>query len=284
MKALARKIFRKYGFEINKLSPINDTEHYIESYGKESVKQRRFYNISAGGHYNFGGTFYHPCWTNIDVDIHRPGERNFDPVTDIAHDLLDMTPIPVDDATAELVLSQYSIEHISNKAADFMFADVKRILKSGGVFRVVCPNTELDYRAYKYNDRSFFYWENDFGERSFEQIILTHFANHASILYRHGDHKRIVDEEFKELFNSKSKEEFLEYCTSLCYVALQKKYGRNHINWWNHEKLTSKLKNAGFDEIYIAAPGQTVAPVFRNNAYFDILHNKVALFVEAIKK
>lgn len=39
-----------------------------------------------------------------------------------------------------------------------MFNEAHRILKPNGYLRVTTPNIDLGYRAYKENDRYFFYW------------------------------------------------------------------------------------------------------------------------------
>ena len=60
------------------------------------------------------------------------------------------------DESASLVFSSHMIEHISNESASFLFSEVYRILKPGGVFRVVCPDMDKIIQAYRENDLYFF--------------------------------------------------------------------------------------------------------------------------------
>lgn len=289
---------KKAGFELHSLKPVNDTALYRRLYGKESVEKRRFYNISAGGHLSFGCGLDHPCWTNVDVD--RPWEksRNYDPQMDICHDLLSMDPLPIDSRSAELVHSRFTIEHITDEAAEVMFHEVHRILKNDGLFKITVPNVDLDFRAYRRRDLSHFSWVEGFSTpqnfksyglkepmntASIEQIFLLHFAANVSTHHREGPEERIDDETFRALFQELPYEEALDYCSKRCLVDVEKRFRQNHINWWNQEKLVRMLKAAKFKEVYLVAPMQSASPVFRNKGYFDNLWNHVAMFIEAVK-
>ena len=297
----ANRIEKKAGIRITHIKKKDDTELYIRIYGRESVKNRRFYNICAGGHGGFGGFFYHPCWTNIDVvsPTLNEGWVKYNPEKDIAHDLLEMTPLPIDTNSAEIIQAQYTIEHITTEAAAWFFKEVYRSLKPGGIFKIVTPNIELDYQAYLNNDKSYFWWvdtqstkeyckiygnELPLNQTSFEQVAIVHFAANASTIHAGGNPQRIQDEEFKHVMKTMKMEEAYDYCITKCSAEIQKKYRSNHINWWNHEKLINVLKEAGFEKIQILAPGQSAAQVLRNRDFFDNLWNNVALFVEATKE
>jgi len=285
MKQYLKALISFLGYDI-KISPKkDDTVLYKELYGEESVKNKRFYNINGGGHFEFGGGLNHPCWTNMDVKLSGSIVHK----NDIVHDLLDKEAFPIESNSAELVHSQYTIEHITDDAAYIMFKEVNRILKSGGVFRVVAPNNELDYIAYNNNDFSFFYWAKFFHYKiplsaaSLEQIFLVHFAANASTIHTDGVLNPIDDSEFKEIFSKNNFEKAMDICTSRCSVEKQKVYRANHINWWTHNKLKTMLEKAGFEITYILSPGQSSARVMRNRTYFDRYWNDVALFMEAVK-
>lgn len=298
-KNLIDNLTKKAGFRIVSTRKDDDSELYIKYYSEESVRNRMFFNICAGGHLGFGGGFYHPCWTNIDVI--RPvlnGSTVFNPKMDITHDLLEMEPLPIETETAEIIQSQYAIEHITTSAAKYFLKEVYRTLKPGGVFKVVTPNIELDYMAYKNKDRRYYSWIgfqskkeiSDFhgykiplSLATLEQVALVHFAANASTIHIGANPQQISDEEFIEVMNTMKMEDAYDYCVDRCSVEIQKKYRTNHINWWNHEKLKDALTEAGFKRVHFLAPGQSSAYVLRNRHYFDNLWNDVALFVEAIK-
>ena len=278
------------GYDIKVWRARNDIDLYHRIYRKKAVENRRFYNIGAG-------SFSHPAWTNVDhaSEWYRVVQEKG---IDIDWDLLSLTPLPVQDDSAEIVYSSHTIEHIINEAAQNMFNESHRILRKGGVFRVNTPNIDLDFRAYKENDRHFFYWidwystpkacqriklNRPLNEASIQQIFLWHFASSASTLHADGSPERITDEELDRIFREMEYEEALNYCISKCSLEVQKKYPGNHINWWNKNKLFRMLRNAGFDNIYVSGYGQSFSPVLRNILTFDNTHPKISLYVEAVK-
>jgi SAM-dependent methyltransferase len=298
IKSTAKKILKKAGYELVDTKKNDDSALYLKLFGEESVAEKRFYNVCGGGHMRYGGGFEHPLWRNL--DILRSSENwndSYIPEKDIVHDMLAMNPLPIKDNAAELIQSQYSIEHIHDEAAFYFFKEAYRALKPGGVLKIVVPNIELDYVAFRRNDKSYFaieamsikkYYERSgfktpYNQTSFEQVFMTRFAGNATIIHGGNNPNKITDEEFHRAFSSMEKEDAFTHCSSKCSVEVQKEIRSNHINWWNHNKVIKAMKNAGFKDTYIMAPGQSASPAMRNQKYFDNLWNQVALFAEAIK-
>lgn len=290
VKKLIKKCFNVIGYDIRACKARNDIDLYYRTYGKKAVENRRFYNIGAGD-------FRHPAWTNVDHKSEWYKEVQGSSIA-IDWDLLSLTPISVDDNSAEIVYSSHTIEHITDEAAQNMFNESHRILRKGGVFRVTTPNIDLEFRAYKQNDRHFFYWTDQYSdpkvyqkiklnkslnEASIQQIFLWHFASSASILHADGSPERINDEEFDRIFSEMKYEEALNYCISKCSLEVQKKHPGNHINWWNKNKLFRMLRIAGFGNVYLSGYGQSFAPVLRNTLIFDNTHPKISLYIEAVR-
>lgn len=299
VKKATGKVLKKFDIELVNLKKADDTKNYIQQFGEESVKNKRFYNVCGGGHLGFGGGFHHPCWRNL--DILRPNIEDWDntyrPDIDLIHDMLMKDPLPIDDQSAEIIQSQYSIEHVHDAAAYHFFKEAYRALKPGGVLKIVVPNIELDYLAYTNNDPSYFAIESmsqkkhyqksgfktPFNETTFEQVFLSRFASNATMIHGGDNPNKIDDEEFKHVFGTMTKEDAFAHCSSKCSVEVQKKIRYNHINWWSHDKLIAALKTAGFEQASILAPHQSSLSVLRNKSYFDTLWNYVSLFVEARK-
>lgn len=193
---LAYNIIRKYGYRISIKKLLYNKEIYSEDYPEDSIINRKFYNVSAGGHGN-SCLIDHPYWTNLDIDgsIFSETGKKYE-VEIVAYDMLQKDLLPIKDNSAEIILSKYSIEHVTNDAADFFFKESCRALKDNGVFRVVAPNVELDVRAYNNKDRSHFFWEEwmskmpdvlghrmPINQASLEQVFISHFAANASTLH-----------------------------------------------------------------------------------------------------
>jgi predicted SAM-dependent methyltransferase len=84
------------------------------------------------------GDQLHPGFINIDY-YWLPG---LDLCWDIAN------PLPFQDASIAGVFTEHCLEHLTLKAAENFVSDVFRILRPGGILRVVVPDAELFLRAY----------------------------------------------------------------------------------------------------------------------------------------
>jgi len=290
MKKEISKIIRSFGYEI-KACPKPDVHVYNRLFSKESLDNKRFYNIGAG-------KFYHPYWTNIDFysDWYKTNSKNS--FSGIHFDLMSLQKLPIGDNSAEAVYSSHTVEHITDEAVQNMFNESYRILKPGGFIRITTPNIDLAYRAYRENDRDYFYWTNNYSQpkeverikismpmnsASTAQIFLYHFASNVSALHQFGIKENISDEKLSEIFTTMDLEDALNYCTSRCSLEIQSKFPGNHINWWNAAKMERMLKMAGFNKVYISGFGQSFSPAMRNTNFFDNTHPRMSLYIEAKK-
>ncbi len=277
MKRLIQSALRKAGYELRRI-PNDDPSLYLPG---------NYYNVGAG-------LFQHPAWTNVDYysewykgnDIH------------INLDLLSLQPFPIASNSANAVYSSHTVEHITNDAAQNMFNESYRILKPGGFLRITTPNIDLYYKALQNNDKAFWQWEIDtystprevervrfcrpMNSVSLKQVFLYAFASQLCELISDPRCLTISDSEFDDIFNLPY-EDALNHIISKCKLEVQKDYPGHHINWWNGKKLIAMLHEAGFEDAYLSAYGQSLCPVLRNTSLFDSTHPQLSLYVEARK-
>ena len=291
MKKTLKKILNTFSYDLIEYPYSKDQHLYKELFPMDSLNNRKFYNIGAGD-------FSHRYWTNIDFDSEWYSMNRKKTFSGIVYDLLSLTPIPIEDSTAEIVYSSHTVEHITDQAAQNMFNEAYRILKPEGHLRITTPNIDLYVRAYIQNDKHFFYWSKNYSKRkkmlriklteqmnnaTCGQIFLFEFASSLSKLCAVGVDNKIDDEELSILFQKMKYEEFLNYLISLCPIEIQKKYPGLHINWWNYNKMYKMLQKSGFSKIINSGYGQSFSPILRNTALFDNTHPRISLYVEAIK-
>jgi len=84
------------------------------------------------------GTRLHPGWTNLDFEAAAPGV--------VAHDLRRGIPYP--DDTFEAVYHSHVLEHFPRDGARRLLEECRRVLRPGGVLRVVVPDLEDLAAAY----------------------------------------------------------------------------------------------------------------------------------------
>jgi predicted SAM-dependent methyltransferase len=87
------------------------------------------------------GESFHAAWTNVDFRAASPAV--------IAHDL--RQPLPFADASFSAVYSSHVLEHFSSAFAPVFLAECRRLLKPGGVLRIVVPDLETIARLYLEN-------------------------------------------------------------------------------------------------------------------------------------
>ena len=91
---------------------------------------RRYLNVGAGRRLS-------PDWTNLDLARAPHVQR---------HDL--RRPLPFADGTFDAVYSSHVLEHLERDHAPRVLAEMRRVLKPGGIVRVVVPDLERICRDY----------------------------------------------------------------------------------------------------------------------------------------
>jgi len=84
------------------------------------------------------GASYHPAWVNIDVQPAAPGILRHDAAK----------PLPFPDGSFDACYSSHVLEHLRLEDAPLFLTETRRVLKPGGVLRVVVPDLEGIARAY----------------------------------------------------------------------------------------------------------------------------------------
>lgn len=284
MVGVVRKALRGLGFEVHRIP--REQPGLYDGYARESLSERRFYNIGAGN-------FFHPYWTNVDYSTEHYRDEQSAPF--LSYDLMALQPLPIDDARAELVYTSHTVEHISDAAAQNLFDQAYRILKPGGLFRLTTPDFDLEHAAFRRRDRQMFFWIDQYsapgtwehlytmplGQASLEQVFLEHFATQLTEISRAPSPRKYSSEEIAAAFGRGSAEQVIQdFCTQCRWSA---DFPGSHINWWNLGKAERMMHRAGFQEVYRSAFGQSAAPPMRDTRLFDNTHPRISLYVEAVR-
>ena len=84
------------------------------------------------------GNRYHPDWTNINFQSSEPDV--------IAYDL--NKPLPFEDESFDVVYHSHLLEHFPRSQAPVFIGECFRILRAGGIIRIVVPDLEQIARCY----------------------------------------------------------------------------------------------------------------------------------------
>ena len=84
------------------------------------------------------GYITHPEWMNLDIAPTNPIVKSFD----------FRRGLPASSESIDACYSSHVLEHARRKEAVFLIQDCFRVLKSGGVIRIVVPDLEMIVREY----------------------------------------------------------------------------------------------------------------------------------------
>lgn len=285
MKQFVLGALRARGLNIVRVRS-DDVADYRRLYPQAAVDERRFYNVGAG-------SFSHPCWTNIDFvsDWYGSVQKNV-----VHHDLMSADPLPITDASAEVIYTSHTIEHVKEDAVARLFREAHRALKPGGIFRVTTgPDAESDFAAMMRGDEEWFYWDKRYdAPGSYEEMLHTpatsvpleeRWLRHVASMLAPNDktpsaHK-FTSADIRRIVAERGRVGALDYFASLTVFDPQRP--GNHVSWWDATKIKTFLEAAGFKTVYRSGYSQSVCPVLRNTLYFDNTHPQMSVYVEAVK-
>lgn len=120
-----------------------------------------------------------PGWVGIDCYL----RHNVDLLLDLRR------PLPFSDATVSYCYSEHVLEHLRPEEGLRHLRDVLRVLRPGGVYRIVVPDAVRFFERYLAGDEAFFRLAFPWADRPMQAIW--HIVNWG------GDHRNVLD--FAEL-------------------------------------------------------------------------------------
>jgi predicted SAM-dependent methyltransferase len=119
------------------------------------MEQLKYLNVGCGGK-------FHKSWVNVDMVSHSPEV--------IAVNLINGIPYP--DNYFEVVYHSQVLEHIPKDKAPFFIQECHRVLKPGGIIRVVAPDLENIVDEYKKFLKQNLENKTELSEANYDWIML----------------------------------------------------------------------------------------------------------------
>lgn len=240
-----------------------------------------YVNLGAGG-------FYHPMWTNVDLpnEFYKKQQQNN---IHVLYDFCSTKPLPFNTESVSIFYSSHTIEHLPDQSVLQLFSEVNRCLKKNGLFRLTCPDMEIQFRAYQNRDRCFWPQPSPWSTNllSLEDRFLEHFA---TVLTKYHSTRLLSDkvinilpQELSDLSTSKCMEDFFKEITLRIPHNANKLLPEGHCNWFTSSKIVRLLKEANFTNVYTSGYGQSADPRLRNVDLFDATCPELSLYVECTK-
>jgi ubiquinone/menaquinone biosynthesis C-methylase UbiE len=179
---------------------------------------------------------------------------------DLGYDLNEKHLEDFEDNTISLIFASHIIEHLTWENVPRVFSNSYRILKPGGVLRIIVPDMEIWNKCLVENDKQYIIDSNPYYQ--------TEARRNASIL-----------DDIKEQIGYYEPNDFLR---------------RGHRSFYTYPILNILLRYAGFEKVYRSAFGQSKAKEMRKQAeltekgmpiagFDNILVSRFSLYMEAEK-
>ncbi len=229
------------------------------------------------------GKFFHPLWHGLDYDndYYKPDSLDFN------IDLNEIRELPIESNSLEIIYCSHVIEHLTDATLEVLFSEIYRILKKGGLCRVICPNADLYYRAYQLNDSSFWKYPNAYGIKysSIHMAFVDFFASVLTPEHPFTKCEKATQKQITDKFSTLSQNAFFDYFKQMIpdNAEYSGKFPADHINWFTSKKLIELISRFGFTSVYQSGFLQSASGKMRNFLLFDNTVPEYSLYLESVK-
>jgi SAM-dependent methyltransferase len=184
----------------------------------------------------------------------------------VVHDL--SKGIPFADASVDAVYHSHTLEHLDRDIVPLFFAEIRRVLKVGGVHRIVVPDLELLGRDY-----------------------VRHLDACASQEAAHEAHDikvaAMLEQCVRKEADGSSRQAPLRRALENMVLGDARKRGHTHQWMWDRFNLGAALKEAGFGDISVESHRSSRLPKWQSYALevdeSGAEYKTGSLYVEAVK-
>jgi len=207
-----------------------------------------------------GGNFKQDGWLNVDYPFEAQARKRDFSLIDIPHNLMLMKPLPIEEETVDVVYTEHCIEHLPDIVVEYLFKDIRRIMKKGGVFRVACPDADIAYGKYMNRETVGPLAFNKKMEKMTHEDALLDFIATPCI-------GRLMPKDVRRVLYQFPKQHAMSALSDIAArsitVDAQAKTPGAHLSWWNHEKLFKTLTALKFRKIKKRNPKESICEDLR---------------------
>ena len=229
---------------------------------------------------NFGsGSFAHKRWINFDFPGLSPYYQSLQGINGVDFQAIDLCDknihLPFADNSVTLIYCSHTLEHLEESKAAHFIKECHRILKKGGVARLVVPSTDNDQRIMSIiHDQDTIHDEE---KQRVARAIGKHILDNTV---------ELSDKQLDILFLEAKfdPEKFYDLAVN---AGISNKFSKNnpekHITFWDYSKLNKLAKTLSFNAYIPCYRGSSTASPFTNLCVFDSTEPQRSLYSELIK-
>ena len=200
--------------------------------------------------------------------------------SDIVFNLNTINDLPIEDNTFDIVYSSHTLEHIREEYLENIIQNIYRILKPGGLFRIIVPNFIKSISELKKNNINYFKKINkEVGTGNSNRIIDRFSRFNISYAINNKSMGPELDQnDVNKIMNSEPKDIRRLMIDKIPIKASY--YG--HVNIIEKNYLIQLLNKCMFKNIKELKFRESSSPICRNNNMFNNRPNS-SIYVECIK-
>ena len=240
---------------------------------QDYLRDALFLNIGSGG-------FYHKKWLNFDLpgvskyykNLQGKKNKNFKPF-DLSNE---KDQLNIQNDSVDLIYISHVLDHLETEDILSRFIEFRKILKPGGLIRIVLPDTDKNISISEFlnnqpnlNSK----YKKISASESIRNSITDSINFDDEELYKLACNKEFIMEEIEKSLILKN--------SSVNKIDVENPQRR--ITYLNHEKLKKLAIKAGFSAYYPTIRGQSFAKPFLNLNIFDVTEPHLSMYSELIK-
>ena len=183
--------------------------------------------MNAGLLVNIGcGSVFHPAWMNIDTNPFDPSVRRWDV----------QRGLPLRDGDADACYASHVLEHLTSAVAGQLLVECHRVLRPGGIVRIVVPDLETIARHYlqllERADRGEAGVEADYEWIMLELYDQTVRSSSGGAMIRYLSRPDVPNRSFVE-----------------SRIGMEGRAGGQHLNMTGTQRLIKRVKSLGVPQV-----------------------------------
>ena len=249
----------------------------LKNFISETINNKSFQGLNIGS----GPNFKCNNFIRLDVDdsVEKYGVRT-KPLFDVNHDLSSSSPFPFKDSTFDCIYSSHTLEHLTLSSVTHVLNEAYRILKPGGIIRIVVPDFALYHQNYLNRNLQFFNWIRNKGvyfHDSWPRFIFREIAGQVV--------DNFSDDYLRNCLERKTSDQILNEFNSISdnYDRAESNIPDIHKSGYSEQIISDMLKSSKFKSISRCRRHNSGCLYMKNPSIFDNTRPNISLYMEAQK-
>lgn len=193
--------------------------------------------------------------------------------------------IPYADASVDNIYINHVIEHIETEHIERFFAEAFRVLKTGAVLRIGCPDAAFLYQVSRF-ENEYWTWRKPWFRKSMQDgnDTVSQFDAMMGMLATQrlaGGKNSVPDLQVSE--DDVDADDYTALAKLLrSDTHFRPEFPGDHINNWDFDRIYKMGTSAGFRHIIQSKPKGSLSAAMQNQR-FDRNHNHMSLYVDLLK-